>query len=74
MTVDKEKKVEDLNIIEGIFTFFTSVLMACSTIHVIPRVSMSSTKSVYAVLPPKVVGLFLGPVAEFIRTPIHPGE
>lgn len=60
--------------IERILTFFTSVLVACSAIHVIPQVSMSSTKSVYAVLPPKVVWLFLGPIAEFIRTSIHPGE
>ena len=72
IAVDEEKKGHSK--VESIFTFFTSVLMTCSTMHVIPRVSMSSTKGVNAVLPPKVVRLFLGPVAEFIRTPIHPWE
>ena len=48
--------------------------MTCRTIHVIPRVSVFGTKCVHTVLSPKVVWLFLGPVTEFIRTPIHPGK
>ena len=48
--------------------------MTGRTVHVIPHVSMSRTKSVHAVLPPKVVWLFFSPVAKFIRAPIHPGE
>ena len=35
---------------------------------------MIHTECVYAVLPPNVVRLFLCPVAEFLRTPIHPDE
>ena len=48
--------------------------MTSSTIHIIPHVTVPGTKSVYAVLPPKVIWLTLCPVAEFIRTSIHPGE
>ena len=48
--------------------------MTCSTIDIIPHVTAPGTKSVYAVLPPKVIWLTLCPVAELIWTSIHPGE
>ena len=48
--------------------------MTCGTIHIIPLVSIIHTECVYAVLSPNVVRLFLSPVTEFLRTPIHPDK
>ena len=63
-----------MHVITYLPTFFTCILVTSRALHVIPHVSMTRTKSVYAVLPLKVIRLTLRPVTELIWTPIHPSE